>query len=338
MSRTKLAGAVIVAAVVLSATYMLSQRHDEAPSKHVSAVPAGANPPSIVGAADTARSLATVSMNVGEHGPPSPTELDARFAQATDYVAFIQSVLASAQAGNARAQFLIGQAVQFCRGESLLYKNEADPRAAFEKSLSTWKGRAADNELLKEASRRDFLRCERMIREDPFAALPSRDSPGYAASYWEDEAIRNGDPLAKAARAAKLLGGLDLENGQNARDAISAARTLLASAIVSGDPGALARASLTMADRRLAPDARLSVALMLVACQRGMDCSVTNRMFFGDCLATGKCSAGEQYADIVLRGLGAEAFASADATAQRIRAAIQNGDQSAIEQLLAVQG
>ena len=264
-----------------------------------------------------------------------PTEWGGQFSKASDYFSFIQSALTAATSGDPRAQYFIGLAVRLCRGTVLIYRTRSDPKAAFEQTLTSWRAPANELERMKETARREFSRCERIIKEDPFAALPAKGKDGYSYDYWESEAIGNGDPLAEAAHATLSVGGLDPSAPpETKKTLLTAAAGLLQDAVLSGDSAAIMSASNAFMDHSFSTDPHLAIALILVACDRGFDCSPSNRMLFGDCLKSSTCAPKESYAEYFARIVPPSMYAEAYALSQRIGYSIQNGDRETIAQLI----
>lgn len=336
--RAKLILTLCFAIVGVLGTYFLWDGRSPTSNSPLSAEPAEAHRrnDATSSTSDPATSLGRATNNSAATTATATLSSIRTLATSKDYFAVVKSMLPDAISGRARAQLLIAEALRRCRGMILLYRNAPDPRAALEQTLSTWKGAAQDLELGKNAQRIQFARCERFFVDDPFQGLPPRAAGSYDGDYWASEALKNGDPVALAQDARRRLTARSGEKSVSA-DSASSALAQFATAVASGDPDAIESTASAFQDQSINSSATLQVALMLVACDHGLDCRLGAGQLFGlDCGTSGACSEGDVYGDWAQRNIGSAAYAQAYALAQQLNTAIEGKNLSELTRLLSV--
>jgi hypothetical protein len=64
-------------------------------------------------------------------------------------------------------------------------------------------------EWARVKAKREFDRCVKLAKEDPFSELPARPDGYRQSSFWNALALTNNDPLAQARQAASVMSGLN---------------------------------------------------------------------------------------------------------------------------------
>ena len=260
-----------------------------------------------------------------------------KLSDATDLFSFVGDALPLALSGDGNARFFVGQAVQACSGTALLYRKFADPSARFE-ALQRDDDGSIEAVAARDLVRAQFERCKRFIHEDAFAHLPSREG-GYPASYWFDLALESGSSLAKIQRAGEhLRADGTMVSGPGISAETQRAISDLRESLLTGDPVAINSVAYAIAFPAISGGSNTPIALMILACQQGLDCSTSASPEAGACLGFGVCADGETTIDRIKRDLGMEHYAEAYAKAQQFLDAIERQDEEAVSALLQLRG
>ena len=249
----------------------------------------------------------------------------------SDPFEFIRALAKTAFDGDGRAQYLVGREYDRCEMTlSLVRKMDGDPEAVIWGFPDSWP------QTLKERSIAEYRRCIRLMKEDPFAALPPRKG-GYSPKYWMQRSAEAGYPLAVAERS---LAGAVLTSTE---DAAAVGKLSVESvgeltkATMSGDPDV----ALTIGFRQSWFDdpARTTAASawMLAACRMGADCGADSKVYpFFMCYDPNhpNCDKDGNVELMVSASLSPEKYADAYAQSQVIEEALRNRDSAAIEALL----
>jgi TPR repeat protein len=249
----------------------------------------------------------------------------------------MRQALAAAQHGDSSAQFYIGKLLQLCAGMPV----EMSVMKAIAESKS-----AELPQSLVEKRESQATQCALLLQDtEIFAALPQREG-GYPADYWLRLSAQQGNSSAsadiarRAVRERQVHGMEDDPVGAN-RPFEEAERSLQqAIANSGGDAEALFLIGETLfnARREDADDRQLrGAAWMLVACERGYDCTLANdknEMARALAVCHGwqdpNCPDGSDVTQYI-RNLGQENFNKARALAKQFSRALDNSD---IDELL----
>ena len=250
----------------------------------------------------------------------------------------MKEALPAAQAGDARANWYIGEALSTCALVRKTYHGVADPEAQLNQELSNMPNAPQwARDLLAQKTRR----CIGLANEDPFAGLPHRDD-GQAAAYWQRRALDLGDALARVQAAADVVARICVSSSMpqaEKSDELKTAETQLREAAQSGDPDALYTAGVLLSDGRYASNPLNGIAVALASCNLGRDCTAANpENSFANCKVSGACPANADYAYFLQQSLGADKYAQVYAHAQEIEQAVRAGDWDAVLSNLRIAG
>jgi len=198
-----------------------------------------------------------------------------KFFQSSSYWSFVQDALPDAVRGDADAQYFVSKAIDYCDGRNRLYFIRNGQRLSMEDGLA-W---AVKRRLPYDVAQEVYDRCH------DFLEHPS-GSDEESALRWLISAAKSGQPAAQSMLAAKILEqdmrrGFETASGDSGVSSGSSidrsvpAHELLRQAVKSGDPEVLFTiGELMPALNPTAPDVQVDrFAWMLVACERGYDCS-----------------------------------------------------------------
>jgi len=188
-------------------------------------------------------------------------------------------LLSAAQAGDPDAQYYLSAVINYCEGAMNLYFTQRGERLTLAEGLAKAAKRSQEYNA-QEA----FDRCHQFQETDATAELGS-------AQDWLDSATRNGQPIAQATTADRMLTQDYLKNAipvgsQNGMTiGISSgappdpqAVALLRAAVKSVEPEVLEIIGLEQNQLQTSRLARTvdEIAWIYVACQRGLNCSATS--------------------------------------------------------------
>jgi hypothetical protein len=243
----------------------------------------------------------------------------------------------AAAAGDARAQFLLAEALGACNISVALTRrlypdSTMSPEEIFE--VSYWKNasRSIPSHYV-ELSRRKFMKCAKFFGGDPPVLSELQiGSDAYSREYWINLALENNDPVATMQEAYVLTGHLDsLDDGARAA-AIDRIREALRVAADSADPEAVLRIGVLTALAG-ASDPMEGPAWVLAACELGYDCTYANPAVGLGCVELGMCTGAESI--VTPQGWGSGWFGTAYARSQDIVYAIEHGNGTrAVDELL----
>ena len=280
-------GAVIVAATALRATSDNVARSVQATAAQVSPT-------------RNAVDSRAIAKDVRPRAEASDTST-ADLSNSSDYYAFIRNSISAARAGDADAQFSIWRATDYCAEDGRFYFVRGERTLSLEEGLA-W---AIRRNVPYATAQRVYDRCREF--------LESQTPIDTAASIqWLNAAAAQGDPIAQAVLAAKILeadmlrGFADASGAESPRavvenlDYTKSPAELLQSAIKSREPEVLFKIGdmMTLLDPN-APDVSVQrLAWMAVACERGLDCSAQADWVAASCL-TAECSSINSNTEIV---------------------------------------
>ena len=194
----------------------------------------------------------------------SASEWSDRFHRSTDYWAFVSDAADDAAAGDARAQFLIAEALGECHTSVALNRRlYPDPTMTPEQmfDVSFWKNASPSTPShYVEFSRRSFMKCAKFFEGDPPALSDLQiGSEALSREYWLTLALENDDPVAKMQEAYMLVSDLDAIEEGSRPAAIARIREGLAVAAASADPSGVPDRSASRVRRSFRPSGGASV-------------------------------------------------------------------------------
>ncbi len=262
---------------------------------------------------------------------PKPAETVAisspKSKAANDDFAFVANSAKKALDGDGKAALQIAEVLVKCLPTTTQYRAKPDPQAAFESDL-------ADRNLpqwIRERMRTKFFECRGFMRGNRFAGLPDRPGGYESIRFWNDLAYQENNPVALTQHAAAQAG---IITGTADTSKIQIAQLDIDRAAVTGDPEALFRIGLLLADERVGQDPLNGFALAIAACNLGYDCTTNNELAFPGCVAANMCAEGEIYPDIIRETVGPANYAKAYSRAQQFQEALARGDTSAVQQFV----
>jgi hypothetical protein len=258
-----------------------------------------------------------------QRAPSAATDWQSLFSSSRDYFAFVKRAAGPAVHGDGMAALYVSRAVLLCQLQVALYGHARDPLAAFQNSLSE-QGHLP--EFAAEEAQHEFELCKGFFGRNAFASLPPRAGGYLSYTYWYGVAYKDHNPVAEVLHVVEKLPAIG--HGED-RQAVVKARTALISAVSSGNPEAVFRVGALLLGGYGA-NRTDAYAIAIAGCDLGYNCSSSNSLIFGDCAAAGTCASGEEFSDWATREIGANGYANAYAKAQRLEAAISQGDTSAI--------
>jgi hypothetical protein len=254
-----------------------------------------------------------------------------KFRASDDYLQFVIDALPAARSGDGRAALYIGEALKSCALVMKTYRGSTDPDAQLNQELANMpKAPQWTRDLLAQKTRR----CLGLAHEDPFKGLPPRDGGYMSSSYWRDQAVAAGDPVAQEQTAQDEVVAIastpSLTEGEKT-ETLKTAQGNVQTAIESRDPDALYDAGILLSDQRYSSNPSNGIALALASCELGRDCSADNpENSFFNCKLSGACPANADFAYLMQQSLGPDAYAQIYAHAQEIKQMIEAGEWDAL--------
>ena len=134
----------------------------------------------------------------------------------------------------------------------------------------------------------------------------------------------------------QLLGRIDTSSGSKVPETqLREPLELMRGALLSGNAQAISQVGASLNNPGISGDGMHSVALLLAACQMGIDCSTSNPSYAGSCVSQGTCIEGERFEDMLQRNMGPERYAKVFALAADFRGAVERRDELALEKFIA---
>lgn len=310
--------AAAAAAIVLAVKSQVPDRPSEAVAQTPSLLPdrgartARSSSPSIRNPPTTKDAINTVAYKT-------------KFAQSSNYWAFVQDVASAALAGDADAQYYTWKALSYCDEKNRLYFIRRGQRLSMENGLA-W---AVERQLPYDVAQAAYDRCHDFLDH-------STATDEGSALQWLTSAAKAGQPAARSSLAAKII-EQDMQRGFEAASGVSdpkqrqvldrsvPPRELLRQAVKSGDPEALFTVSemipiLKPKNQGAQVD---RFAWMLVACERGFDCSPRAEWVAVGC-QTATCGSTSEPGDVV-RILAGDEWSAVQNRAQEINESLDAG-------------
>lgn len=256
----------------------------------------------------------------------SASDWKAQFTSSADYLQFVKAALPAAKAGDGRAAYYIGQAMFKCGPIIAAARRGGDPEAYVQQQLASL--HPGIEQAIKDEHEAKARRCFGLAKENAVDGLPE------TLAYWQAQAAKAGDPLAQADVAAQAAAeiSVDPRMPEDVRAAkLKIVQDNLRAVVESGDPTALFRAGMLMANPQLTTDALRGVSVALAACDLGLDCTAANPdMLFHDCAVSGRCPPGMEWPQELQSSMGQEGYAQLYARAQQVVTAARAHDWNAV--------
>lgn len=205
------------------------------------------------------------------------------FADSHDYWALANSFLSAAKQGNADAQYYVSRAMEYCADANRVFFKHGNQSVDLDQALQNAVRLHRQADLVQLA----YDRCHNFFDHD--------SSELGSAAEWLAEATRAGQPLAQSVTALKLVSQGMLDKFASAGGVQT---TISDPARVDADPNALLYAAVQSRDPEvlynvgelyppLNPDDPsgnvVRFAWILLACERGLDCSSNSDWVKGSC-------------------------------------------------------
>ena len=332
---------LVVGVGAIAALGVMAIRHSHKPSITHREQSHQIEPPLLAATPATPATPATSANNARQAVTGGSVNWDAEFRTSTDYFPLIARAAKAALNGDGRAAYYVSRKWLECVSLAHEYGGTgAQPEEKFNEQMAYFASLPPD---LMEKKRKEFHDCAGFYKandrngNDVFADLPQREGGYTSVKFWMDLAYENNDPIAQIVHASQSASSsLSPTPAQ-----IQVAQVDVNHAIASGDPAAIYFAGM-MITNGLYTDRIEGFALSLAACDLGYDCTAKdsngNDLPFGECVAMGTCSPGTMFTDWVTKNLGAEGYAQAYARAQEIKAALAQGDTSALRKFAQLKG
>lgn len=258
--------------------------------------------------------------------------------QTEDYFEFVAAALKAAESGDGRAAYHIGTALSICSSIIRIAQRSPNPDEEYRRSylnpspnLPQW---------LQDKSRRDFQRCIRLAKEDVFAGLPPREGGYHSIVYWQDVAIKLGDPAAKTERAVSSLGrAADGKPTAEKWKSVEQAQSSLRDALRSKDSEVLFYLGLSLINHDYSAEPDRGVVLTLAACEMGYDCSGrTPLSYLQRCDSPEECDPSHDWRDTTQRDAGAKRYARLYARAQEVVDLFRREDWESLDAYVKLDG
>jgi hypothetical protein len=272
---------------------------------------------------------------VAEVAEPPAIDWMRRYQYSTDDFALARDLVASALHGNSRAEYLLRGVLLRCEVQKRsLARYPAESLAArLELHLDTL---PHTPDWIRAKHRREALRCERLVAEDPFEGY---EVPEEARDfrYWSNLALESGDALAVMDHAYRLVASRpssdDVEKDRAFREALTADVRV---AVSSRDPAALAAVGGVFSNPSIVANPEAGFAWQVAACELGFDCSLAKPDWGFGCVESGACLPGQTWLDNMQRDLGPAKYAAVYAKSQDIRYKLETGDWDGLQQYLQI--
>jgi hypothetical protein len=277
--------------------------------------------------------------------PPEPREAEAperatidwmrRYHDSTDDFALARDLVNAALHGSSRAAYALRGVLLRCE----LQKRTLSPypaeslAARLELHLATLPN-APD--WIRAKRRREALRCERLVSEDPFEGY---EVPEEARDfrYWSELALASRDALAVMDHAYGLVASRpssdDAPKDREFREALTADVRV---AVSSRDPAALFAVGGVFSNPSVVANPEGGYAWQVAACELGFDCLLAKPDWGFGCVESGACLPGQTWLDNMQRDLGPVKYAEIYAKSQDIRYKLETGDWDGLQQYLQI--
>lgn len=232
----------------------------------------------------------------------------ALLAESHDYLAFARRVLPSARAGDPDAQYYLSRALEFCEDVDRSYFSRHGQRLGLDQAMQY----AAQVHRRIEAVQIAYDRCHELSKHDA--------SEFGTAQQWLASATKAGQPVAESTTALKLLVQGILQQYARAAGAVPTAISIHDPSTVVADPQALLYKAVQSREPEVLYDIGQSYpmlhpndpdrmivqdAWMLLACERGLDCTAGSELLNFICYdGESACNSASSPDDYVRSGAG----------------------------------
>jgi len=261
---------------------------------------------------------------------PAQTDIKRQFSESRNYWDYAHEILPAAKAGNADAQFYLSKILEFCDLANKTYFQRNGTNLTLDQALQL----AVERKRPVEVTQAVFERCHEFQAHDA-AELGS-------AKEWLAQATKAGQPIAEATTAQKMYSQEYVKSFLKAGASPTPENTappigdgadphdLLLAAVKSLDPEALFAVSMAQgAHEQLHPPSdgkdTNQLAWMLVACQRGYDCSGSPDWLTTGCPNCGTRSPANQTPDNRMMTIAGDDWPAVQQRAQEINAKLDVG-------------
>jgi hypothetical protein len=258
---------------------------------------------SIVSRGKSAPDTSKVTVNVGSLGKQqnrSEFNYKSAFAEARNYWTYAHQILPAAKAGDADAQFYLSRVLERCAEDTKMYFQHGGRALMLDEGLRF----AVQRHLPIDVAQSVYEKCHQ-FQENDASELGS-------ASDWLKKATTDGQPIAQATTASKILierlkrksvstGDVSGPNNGEGVDQNSDPAELLRLAVQSQDPevffnigeaqGLLHPSDIDKNTNRF--------AWWLIACERGFDCSADATWVKNSCSGDPQCASISGPTDLV---------------------------------------
>lgn len=272
--------------------------------------------PAVPNAQPTSSSVRPSSMQPSTTGDRDIRE---EFTNAKDYAVYARSIRPEAEAGKPEAQYFLSETLRYCEQNLSRFFFVSGKRArTLNEAQVRWANRPAG---YQQEITEIYSRCHTFLEEDN-----ARLSEWHE---WLDEASDGHYPLAQAMKAdltrqdamvAALSG-----NPTADPEATTKARALALEALRSRDADVVWRMSDFVDETSVSTNGVLPTAWMLLACDRGYDCSAQAEWLRTACNFDLQCNPGDTGQQYLARQLGNN-LDEAKRTASEIGAVLDAGD------------
>jgi hypothetical protein len=268
--------------------------------------------------------------STSSHEEPPQKDFKRQFAESRNYWDYAHDILPAAEAGNADAQFYLSKVLEFCDYANKAYFQRSGANLTLDQALQL----AVERKRPVDVTQAVFERCHEFQARDA-TELGS-------AKEWLAQATKAGQPTAEATTAQKMYSQEYLKSflkaGASATPENTAPpmgdgadpRDLLLAAIKSLEPEALFAVAMAQgAHEQLHPPSNgqhtNQLAWMLVACQRGYDCSGSPDWVTTGCPNCGTRSPANQTPDNTMMTIAGDNWPAVQQRAQEINAKLNAG-------------
>lgn len=324
----KKSSVVLVSIAGLAALAVMYFWYQAAPKK--ATPPKQALPESHEEKIDTKATAGAARTDASSKQKPVQKDFKTLFAESRSYWDYAHEALPAARAGNADAQFYLSKVLEFCDYANRSYFRQRGATLTLDQALQL----AVKLNRPVEVTQAIFERCHEFQVQDATELGSAMD--------WLAKATKGGQPIAQASTAQKMFSQDYLKSFLKAGAAPTTENTappigdgadprdLLRASVKSLDPEALFTVGMSQgAYEQLHPANNEKhvnqLAWMLVACQRGFDCSANADWITTGCPNCGTRSPGNQSPANTMMTIAGDNWPAVQQRAQEISAKLDAG-------------
>lgn len=245
----------------------------------------------------------------------SPDRWYSLYLSTPDRFTFVSQAARAALAGDGRAAMYVGDAIYDCAFMIQQVKRGVDITAEHQRELERLPQDPSLAGVVSGLEKEHFERCRRLATMDAFAGLPQREGGYEQPRYWWDLAVQAGDPGAMARNAIEQFASGKMPDAQ--------AQEVVNRAVLSRDPMALFWMGFALSNGQYSTNTDHGMALTLVACEMGYDCSWNNPAIVGASACkynyNDPCNGYTDWTSFTAATLGPEKYATVYAQAQELK-------------------